>query len=96
MLYYQFEESRAVRYLNSFKGQTPNAGGGVLRRKEIYQNIQWGYKLYYTTGYTNSGGATAVSEAQVDKAKAKKFFRDNNVFIEKNGETFTLTGAKAK
>lgn len=42
--------------------------------------------------------ATAVGETQVDQApaKAKKFFRDNNVFIEKNGETFTLTGAKVK
>ena len=42
---------------------------------------------------------TAVDNASADQAqaaKAKKIFRDNNVFIEKNGETFTLTGSKVK
>ncbi|MCM8872457.1 MAG: chitobiase/beta-hexosaminidase C-terminal domain-containing protein [Paludibacteraceae bacterium] len=45
------------------------------------------------------GGTTAVDNASADQAqaaKAKKIFRDNNVFIEKNGETFTLTGSKVK
>ena len=49
--------------------------------------------------FTIEDTATGVEDAQADEAqaaKAKKFFRDNNVFIEKNGETFTLTGAKVK
>ncbi len=42
--------------------------------------------------------ATAVGEAQVDQApaKAKKYFRDKNVYIERDGKTFSVTGAKVK
>ena len=55
-LYYDFEESRAANYLNSNKGQTPNAGASVQQRKDVYRTIKtFGGKVYYTTGYTNSG-----------------------------------------
>jgi len=55
-LYYDFEESRAANYLNSFKAQTPNAGASVQQRQDIYRTIMtFGGKVYYTTGYTNSG-----------------------------------------
>ena len=96
LLYYDFEESRAANYLNSFKGQTPNAGAAVQKRNDLYRSIKtWGDKVYYTTGYTNS--ATAIDEvSQEPKAKSQKLIKDGQLLIEKDGVVYNVLGARVK
>lgn len=47
-------------------------------------------------GEGSTAGVENVQSENVQGAKAIKYIRDNHVYIEKNGETFTLTGAKVK
>ena len=93
-MYYDFEESRAANYLNSFKGDTPKAGAAVQKRKDIYRTIKtYGDKVYYTTGYTNSTEAISNTAANVN---AVKVVRNGQVLILKNGKTFNALGAEVK
>jgi hypothetical protein len=95
-LYYDFEESRAANYLNSFKAQTPNAGASVQQRQDIYRTIMtFGGKVYYTTGYTNS--ATAIDEvSQESSAKSQKLIKDGQLYILRDGKTYTAQGAEVR
>ncbi|MBQ2591473.1 MAG: hypothetical protein II569_07055 [Paludibacteraceae bacterium] len=47
-------------------------------------------------GEGSTAGVENVQSENVQGAKAIKYIRDNHVYIEKNGETFTLTGSKVK
>ena len=93
-MYYDFEESRAANYLNSSKGQTPNAGASVQKRTDIYRTIKtFGDKVYYTTGYTNS--STAIENTTVE-TKVTKRIVDGQLLIERNGNLFNAQGAEVK
>lgn len=47
-------------------------------------------------GEGSTAGVENVQSENVQGAKAIKYIRDNHVYIEKNGEIFTLTGSKVK
>ena len=93
-MYYDFEESRAANYLNSFKGQDPKAGAAVQKRTDIYRTIKtFGDKVYYTTGYTNS--AEAIENTAVN-TKAVKRIVNGQLLIEKNGKIYNAIGAEVR